>query len=513
VLTRSVTHAPRRRVSSSFWVGLCCAATAVLGVWRLGRLSLWQDEAFSADAAHRSVGSLVHLFWNAEANSVLYHVILGRWIAVAGLSETALRLPSVAFVVACVPMVHAIGRRLVGPKAALVGTALFAVNSTTISFAQEARGYALVLLLSLASMLAFLNHLESGRRIHLWLWVLASGALVYVHILAGVLIAVELGSLWFVPPSRRRRSEHLRGAAAILVLCVPLLAASAGRNNAKGLGLSQFGVWMLGSAATTILAAVRLRRVAIVVAALVLAAFTFAVPALRARTGDSAADPEQWRRRWSAALLLGWLAGPTLVLFAVSVAKPVLEGRYVIESMPAAMLFMAAGIGAVHHRLARRAAYAVLVATMLFGGLAWLVAGTREDWASAARTLAAEAHPGDGAVFVMPGWRIPTEYYASPTELAALTPLSPSEPWGRYHLEDHPYAALDQARFACLAAAAGRIWVVSGPSDPAIRRDYPVDAIVARSHHQTWSRHFSDNVSLELWEPTGAPVACSVPQG
>lgn len=69
------------------------AAFAILGfleLFRIGRWSLWADEAFSISTSDRSWESLAKLTYRSEATGSLYAVVLRLWLHI-GRSEAWLR--------------------------------------------------------------------------------------------------------------------------------------------------------------------------------------------------------------------------------------------------------------------------------------------------------------------------------------------------------------------------------------------------------------------------------------
>jgi len=61
----------------------------------LGRLSLWRDEAYTLDAIQRPLLQIFAMARHIDAVITPYHLLMHAWIAAAGTSATALRLPSV----------------------------------------------------------------------------------------------------------------------------------------------------------------------------------------------------------------------------------------------------------------------------------------------------------------------------------------------------------------------------------------------------------------------------------
>lgn len=184
-------------------VRLACLAVVLVGfglrVYELGRQSLWYDEGFSVWLARQALPAVAF----GDFNPPLYYGVLHFWIQAAGLSEFAVRYPSAFFGVVAVALTFALGSALFGPPAGVVGAALAAVSPFLIWYSQEARMYALAVLLALlASWLVWQGF--SGRRV--WpayaLTVAAAGYTHYLCLLVPVGHAVfALGQA--LEPNRR----------------------------------------------------------------------------------------------------------------------------------------------------------------------------------------------------------------------------------------------------------------------------------------------------------------------
>ncbi|GEM_PF-645578 len=130
-------------------------AGALLRVVRLTHQSLWNDEVVTYIS---SAGSWWRVITQREENSnipPLYYLVantglmLRRWLGV----EAALRVPSVIAGVLSIPLLFAVVRRWLGDRVALLAAGLMAVSPFHIWYSQEARPYALLLLLSLVALL------------------------------------------------------------------------------------------------------------------------------------------------------------------------------------------------------------------------------------------------------------------------------------------------------------------------------------------------------------------------
>src|SRR5437879_7948044 len=119
----------------------------------------WFDECFSVEVARIGWGNFLRLLWWREANMSLYYLLLRIWLRF-GQGEFFIRSLSVVIAVATLPAIYWLARLLYDRRVALMAAGLFAFNAYSVRYAQEARSYALFLLLATVSsgfLIAFLR--------------------------------------------------------------------------------------------------------------------------------------------------------------------------------------------------------------------------------------------------------------------------------------------------------------------------------------------------------------------
>ncbi len=99
----------------------------------------------------------------SESNPPLYYVLAWGWSKLFGTGEAGLRSLSALFGAATIPLAYLIGKDLLSRRAGLITAALVALNPMLIWYSQEARSYALLVLLCAASLLFFLRARRSGE--------------------------------------------------------------------------------------------------------------------------------------------------------------------------------------------------------------------------------------------------------------------------------------------------------------------------------------------------------------
>lgn len=191
-LAQSLREAARAR-SRAFWIvaGLAVLAAA-LRFATLGVQAYHHDEIVTASRVLR--GSFFHAMdavGFSESAPPLYYALAWAWTQLTGTGEFGLRSLSAVAGVATVPVAYLLGLELRGRRAGLAAAALVAVNPMLLWYSQEARAYALLVLLCTISLLYCVRAERSGRRRDFTFWGVASGLALATHYFAVFAIAAE----------------------------------------------------------------------------------------------------------------------------------------------------------------------------------------------------------------------------------------------------------------------------------------------------------------------------------
>jgi mannosyltransferase len=237
-----------RARSRTFWIvaGLTLLAAA-LRFATLGLQSYHHDEIVTASRVLR--GS----FWHAmdavgfsESAPPLYYALAWFWTQITGTGEVGLRSVSALAGIATVPVAFFLGAQLNGRRAGIVAAALVAVNPMLVWYSQEARAYALLVLLVALSFLYFLRALEDGRRRHFIAWGAVSALALATHYFAAFLLAVE--AIWLLRRQGRAAVPGLGILAAAGLLLAPLAIHQASFGHAEWISNFSLGhrLWETG---------------------------------------------------------------------------------------------------------------------------------------------------------------------------------------------------------------------------------------------------------------------------
>jgi uncharacterized membrane protein len=171
-------------------VGSCAVALAVFLLVSLRHWPPHEDETLALFVGRDSLGGLLHTV-HAERGGAPLHFLVAWVIAQLGGGLTALRLASVGFAVASVPVVAALSERLAGRRVALVATALACASWLVLFHGVYGRMYSLFLLTSALSFLTLLRALERGDRRRWALWALATLAAVASHPYGALMLVAQ----------------------------------------------------------------------------------------------------------------------------------------------------------------------------------------------------------------------------------------------------------------------------------------------------------------------------------
>ncbi|PYV89822.1 MAG: hypothetical protein DMG05_12625 [Acidobacteria bacterium] len=180
----------------------------VLRFYHLDGYGLWSDEFVTLMiVSKRSLTDLVRTCFQVPQPMPPFYFLLDKLLVdILGPSEISLRLLSAISSTITIYLVFALGKVLFDYEIATFAALLCAVNSTQIVYAQNARPYAVCLLLSGASMLSFLKWTRTDARLCKISYVLSTSLLLYSHyVFFPVLIIENLYLLWLWRSGKARR--------------------------------------------------------------------------------------------------------------------------------------------------------------------------------------------------------------------------------------------------------------------------------------------------------------------
>ena len=448
----------------------------------------WFDECFGVEVARIDWRNFLHLMWWREANMSLYYLLLRAWLHF-GQSPFFIRSLSVIVSAATLPAIYWVAKLLYDRRVALIATALLAFNAYSVRYAQEARSYALFVLLATISsglLTSWLRETRENLRSQSATsnspaflencYIITSVLAVYAHFYAILLIfghwiAVTRTSWGNENPAP---SPHLRRAwRAIGVAVLPLLVfvAKTGAGPIRWIqrpglqDLLEFFEHLAGG-----------NNAALPV--ILFGACIVAVMPLGRSLWSRAQTWEAWRRQF----LLLWLLFPTMLTVLLSFARPVFLARYMIFCLPALLILAAAGLSRLNRWLLTPALVIVLLLSVQ--GTVFVYSNdfdTERDASGAATNFILDhSQQSDAIIFHIAETRVPYEFFR--TLRAGTNTISPqfTAQLGPEILFPHHGAGLDYRDFTgkptpefVRIAGQGhtRLWLMLMNNGPAGRPD------------------------------------------
>jgi mannosyltransferase len=411
----TATGGPRRSdtvlVVGIITLGIC------LRLLYLGAPSFWVDEALSVAFARLSWPQFMHLMVTRELNMLPYYLVLRAWIHF-GTEEWIVRSLSAICSIATLPLFYRLGVRLFGVRVGQIGVALLALHPYHIRFAQEARGYSMMLLLVTGSTLLLVRATESSSRrpVSVWVAYVATSVLaVYTHFYASLAILAQWASLAVARPRGLPSRAFALSVAAIGILLLPLAAFVL-------LGHADPAGWIPHPT---------FRRVEYLVYSLLggdngSGAREFAYPAYAAALFASGASARAaWRthRRepyaWHYALVIAGATLPIILVLAASLVKPIFVDKYLIECLPFTVLLVAVGMDRLRPRALSLGALIVTLVLSVHAVVGYYRRSDKDDWRAATGYVLASARPGDAALFFPRFVVAPFDYYRASFDTTA----------------------------------------------------------------------------------------------
>lgn len=402
-----MTHAQLRlpNAARSAATALLLAALGVR-LWLGQGLPLWLDESWTGMIATQPNWSS---FWREawlDCNPPLYYALMALWTGVAGVSDSALRVPSLIFLVLAALLPLAVRVPGLARNARWAFALLIALWQPSFEISLDARGYALLLLLSTAQLFAFIRLMAAPDRRGALIWAGLACLAALTHYHALLVSGVQGLSLIYI---HRTRALALWPAALAFVPAFGWLAIHAPRlaDYARpDVAWYEPMTWRLAGQ----LAAYPLGTLHAVPLAMIAALL------LTGLSGRAVASTQP-----ATAHALRWAVIASVVALCIDITlgtlRPMLTDRYLVPIVPGILLGLVLGVARGGQARLRLAALVLIFVLMLnpLSLRARLVEKTRYGFAPGSAFVAAS--PARRLVFV---WDHPAARILDPQSLAKL---------------------------------------------------------------------------------------------
>jgi mannosyltransferase len=440
------------------------ALAAALCFHDIGGKSIWLDEGFSIALAGDDWPQMWNVIRTRDPNMGFYYVLLHYWLRL-GSDEATIRAFSALAALGSVVLLYFLGRDLIGSLPALLAALLLTTNGFFIRYAQEARSYALLVLLITASSHLFVRAV-SRPSAKLWAaYVVVSALSLYTHFFAGWVLAAHFLSATVLRGRLVPRRDILASYLLLALAASPLVVWT--------LTTDRRLFWIPLPTWRSLLRALEELTGG---AGAVQVALFLSLSGLALRTAWQARATKSGVLAWNRGLLLTWFLVPILTSFILSLlVTPIFWPRFLIVSLPPLVLLTADGAFAVRPVWLRAVTAVLLLGLSTRGIAAGFRSDTNEDWRGAARYVSSAAEPGDGLVLMPGNARSVFEYYLRrfDPEPRVLEPVFPPLPWGAYDILSPEVYRPPSEWLAERSLKQRRIWVVewqSGDTNGVVER-------------------------------------------
>lgn len=373
----------------------------VLRLLFLGRQSLWVDEAYSCARAAYTWPNLVRMVASHGANMWLYYAVLHLWTGLAGTSEFELRLPSALFATATIPLIYRLGTDLYDRRVGLIGAFLLAINTTSVRYGQEARSYALLVMLVTLSSLFYLRSLRRPSLANCASYALSGALSVYAHLFGVLLLPAQWLSLFLLRPGRKATWRLTASALLFGALALPAFARA-----------REHSIQIIGIPTMRLSSVVKLGEFLAGESLVVKGAgATLGLFYLAGVAACVATAVRQKSRRPAIEFLMLLVIVPVTMTIAVSLLKPLFVDRYLLICQPFFVLLVAIGISETLPRPALIATLAIMLALGLHQDYSYYRYFEKTDWRGGVHYIAANARPSDALIIYPQSYRPLVDYY------------------------------------------------------------------------------------------------------
>jgi mannosyltransferase len=306
------------------------------------------------------------------------------------------------------------------------------LNVYHVRYSQEARSYALVVLLVTLSSLFYVAAIRrpSGRAWGLYTIAIVFG--LYSHFFVVLVLLAHWISLAFLPRRDVPWRFVVMSAGAIGILLLPLVVFSLTKDKGQIDWISRVPPDFVARAYTYLAGAApvsdtpvgaTLFRVAEVGRRLLWLFYAALVAVALANAARLWVRVRSTPETWGYGFLVTWLLVPPILAYIVSLIKPVFIFYYLIVSLPPLVLLAADGLSRIRSPSMYAGALIIFASLTTLQVVSYYNFGGKEDWRGLTRYILARAQPGDGLVFST-GSRAAFEYYRERFHTKAPAPPS-----------------------------------------------------------------------------------------
>lgn len=212
-------------------LGAIMLGAFILVSFNLAEKSLWLDEGITFyNSSGSNVTEVLNKVRDLDLSPPGYYLLQHYWVKIGGAGTATFRFLSVIFGLLSLFLVYVLGKKCFNRETGLWATAMLAINPFFLGFAQEARMYMLLNLLTLLSLYALFKVIFDKRennKVQLQHWALFSASSIaglYTHNMYWfVLLALGILWLFFFLFRKKNLKNFLQAFAAFLLVLLAYL--------------------------------------------------------------------------------------------------------------------------------------------------------------------------------------------------------------------------------------------------------------------------------------------------
>ncbi|MGH7849906.1 MAG: glycosyltransferase family 39 protein, partial [Thermodesulfobacteriota bacterium] len=349
--------------------------------------------------------------------------VLSVWTPVFGDSEAVSRIPSAIFGSLSVLAMYAVGRQLFDKKAGLVAALILALSAFHLRYAQEARGYTLMVCLILVSYYSFLRLTIRRSTLYAAVYVVSTALLVYTHYY-GTMIILAQNIFCFTLLLRKRKIGEigiggwikLQAMTGLVLLPGLVFLAVIALKIQKGFWVPEPSSEAIWQFLTIYAGSVYLLILFLVFSVYAAAGLRIGKPAQVKKPGKTSAGPAQaagLSEGEKLYMLLVWVAVPVIVPYLISlVSSPILIFRYTIGASLAFYLLASRGAGRLNNVWLVSSAALLIIVLSYFSLKNYFTYPQKHQWREVMSDIETRSKYGD-VIVVYPSYeKIVSDYYS-----------------------------------------------------------------------------------------------------
>lgn len=409
---------------------LLLMSAILLRIYNLSGESLWLDEGISI---RRSKLNLIEIVFELITNvhPPLYFVILHYWMLIFGDSELSVRFPSVIFGLCSVLMIYKLGSAISNRNTGLISALILCFSVFHVQYSQEARGYSLMVLLSIISMYSLIKLIvnKDKEKIHRSGYIISSILLICTHSY-GLLVILAQNIFFVITYIINKNSLNLnfrkwislQGIVALLYLPWLFILAFQVISIQSGYWISQPNIMMIYE---TFLKYAGSKNLLFTSLFLLIIPFFFLMKTKLSNTLFKHKKGNKYNLDLQGnkiLLLITWLLVPIIIPFLISqILAPIYQIRYTISASVAFYILIALAIEKIKIRHIKTFFIFLIIIFSMCNLYKYYVEINKQQWRDSIKYLEMNAQSGD-IVLCVPDYILNSviNYYTKRNDLYKL---------------------------------------------------------------------------------------------